>query len=267
MRGGNTFSDFVSSNGFDWVPIGSPQTINMSENAYIGLALTNLSTASLATATFDDIFVTSVGNPGPVITGLSGTTGTVGTQVTISGANFGASQGNSIVRLNGPAATVNSWAASSITVTIPSGATSGPLVVSVAPTMNDSNAVVFTVTSQPLPSGWLDADVGTVGITGTATYVGGVFTVNAGGTQVLGTSDSIHFAYQLLSGDGTIVARDSSLQGGGSQHPFAGVMIRETLNPESTDAFVSYQYGQLAFSDRPTTNASTNYQLGLTPIG
>jgi len=44
--------------------------------------------------------------------------------------------------------------------TIPAGATSGPLLVSVAPSMNDSNVVQFAVTWQPLPPSWLDQDVG-----------------------------------------------------------------------------------------------------------
>jgi len=44
------------------------------------------------------------------------------------------------------------------------GATSGSLLASIAPSMNDSNAIRFTVTAQPLPVSWLDQDVGVVGL-------------------------------------------------------------------------------------------------------
>jgi len=43
--------------------------------------------------------------------------------------------------------------------------------------MNSSNPVIFTVSSQPLPSGWFDQDVDQVGQTGNASYSSGVFTV------------------------------------------------------------------------------------------
>jgi len=44
--------------------------------------------------------------------------------------------------------------------------------------MVKTNAVAFTVTSNPLPAGWLDQDIGDVGLAGSATYANGVFTVN-----------------------------------------------------------------------------------------
>ena len=82
--------------------------------------------------------------------------------------------------LNGSSVTVNSWSNTSFMVDS-CGSNMGPMVVSVAPSMNDSNPVVFTVTSQPLPTSWLDQDVGTVGVTGSATYASGVFTVKGSG--------------------------------------------------------------------------------------
>ena len=52
----------------------------------------------------------------PNITSLSPTTGAAGTSVTITGTNFGATQGSSTVTFNGTAATPTSWSATSITV-------------------------------------------------------------------------------------------------------------------------------------------------------
>jgi hypothetical protein len=63
------------------------------------------------------------------INNFSPSFGTVGTTVTIYGTNFGSSAGT--VSFNGTSATVSSWGASSITVTVPTSATTG--LVSVTP--------------------------------------------------------------------------------------------------------------------------------------
>src|SRR5208282_4916045 len=111
------------------------------------------------------------------------------------------------VTLNGSSVPINSWSGTSITITIPSGAVSGPLVVTVAPSMNNSNPVRFTVTANLLPNPWLDQDVGPVGPAGSASYSNGTFTIQASGQWIWYTADGMNFAYQPLSGDGTIVAR------------------------------------------------------------
>jgi hypothetical protein len=64
-------------------------------------------------------------------------------------------------------------------------------------------------------------------------------TVTGAGAQVFGTADGFNFAYQTLSGDGTIVARVLSFQGSSTSRS-AGVMIRETLDADSTNAYVLY---------------------------
>jgi len=83
--------------------------------------------------------------PPPSITTLSPNFGPVGTSVTIAGANFGASQGTSTVTFNGTPATPTSWNASSIVVPVPSGATTGNVVVTESGV--PSNGVNFTVTT------------------------------------------------------------------------------------------------------------------------
>src|SRR5277367_2942192 len=90
--------------------------------------------------------------------------------------------------------------------------------------------------AQSLPAGWSDGDIGSVGVAGSASYANGVFTTKGSGTAIGGTSDQMHFAYQALSGNGTIVARVVSLTGATSVQ--AGVMIRETLNAGATMAYV-----------------------------
>jgi hypothetical protein len=121
----------------------------------------------------------------PTITTLSPTSGPVGTSVTISGANFGSSQGSSTVTFNGTSATPTSWGATSIVVPVPSGATSGNVVVTVNGVA--SNGVTFTVTSAGPTISGLSQNSGAVGtsITITGTNFGasqGTSTVTFNGT-------------------------------------------------------------------------------------
>jgi len=85
--------------------------------------------------------------PPPSITALSPSFGPVGISVTISGTNFGASQGTSTVTFNGTAVTLAGWTDTSISVSVPSGATTGNVVVTVSAVA--SNGVLFTVTLPP----------------------------------------------------------------------------------------------------------------------
>src|SRR5690349_172304 len=88
------------------------------------------------------------GGLGPSITSLNPASGQVGTSVTITGANFGSPQGTSTVKFNGTSAgTATSWNATSIVIPVPTGATSGSVVVTVSGVA--SNGVAFTVTGPP----------------------------------------------------------------------------------------------------------------------
>ena len=254
-RSGSTFSSYASLDGVNWTQLGT-ETITMATNTYVGLVVSSASNSTLATATFDNVSVSSSASPAPQITSLSATTGSVGSQIVITGTGFGASQSGSAVTLAGTPVTVNSWSGTAIAVTIPRGATSGPIVVCVAPTMTNSNPVYFNVTAQPLPTTWLDQDLGSVVATGTATFANGVYTVTGSGNGMSQASDNLHFVYQPLSGDGSIVARLVSSPGGE-----AGVMIRETLNSGSTAAFAFFQ-SYMFFGYRTTTGAAATVPGG-----
>ena len=79
----------------------------------------------------------------PAITSLSVNTGPAGTAVTITGTSFGPSQGASTVKFNGTTATVTGWTDTSLTTTVPAGAATGNVVVTVNSTA--SNGSAFTV--------------------------------------------------------------------------------------------------------------------------
>lgn len=82
---------------------------------------------------------------GPTITSFSPQSGLVGTTVTITGTNFSTTPANNIVKLNGTNAVVTASTATSITTTVPAGATTGKFTVTVgANTATSANN--FTVT-------------------------------------------------------------------------------------------------------------------------
>ena len=86
--------------------------------------------------------LTIVGPPA-LISSIAPTSGTPGTPVTITGSNFGSTQGASSVTFNGVAASVTSWSDTSISAAVPVGTSSGGVVVSVG--AQESNSVAFTV--------------------------------------------------------------------------------------------------------------------------
>src|SRR5208337_4721892 len=97
----------------------------------------------------------------PSITNLSQISGSVGTSVMIAGTNFGVTQGTSTVTFNGTAGTPTAWSGTSITVPVPSGATTGNVIVTVGGVA--SNGVNFTVTVAPPVITSSDTASGTVG--------------------------------------------------------------------------------------------------------
>jgi hypothetical protein len=93
----------------------------------------------------------------------------------------------------------------------------------------------------------------------------GIYTVTASGTDIWGSADQFHFAYKILSGPGSIVAKVVSVDNT-SVWAKAGVMIRETLDPDSVHAFacITPSSGVAAQGRYDTGGASFNTnQLGI----
>ena len=106
----------------------------------------------------------------PSIASITPNTGGVGEYMAISGSNFGATQGTSTVTFNGtPATVVNTWSNTHIATYVPSGATTGHIVVTVGGVSSATTPYdVFTVITTPYISG----------LAGNSGPVGSVFTVN-----------------------------------------------------------------------------------------
>jgi len=119
---------------------------------------------------------------GFAITSFTPTSGPIGTAVTIYGAGFDPTPANNVVKFNGIVATVTASASGSISTAIPSGATTGPISVTVG-TSTATSSQPFTVTVPGAPT--ISSFSPTIGaVTTTVTVNGSNFDTAAGATTV-----------------------------------------------------------------------------------
>jgi len=87
----------------------------------------------------------------PTITGFTPSSGIVGTSVTISGTNFSSTLSSNIVKFNGTTASLSSGNSTQLTATVPSGASTGKISVTVGSNTATSSGD-FTITTPPASS-------------------------------------------------------------------------------------------------------------------
>ena len=96
-----------------------------------------------------------------------------------------------------------------------------------------------------------------VASSGSASYDSTIFGLFGRGSDIWGTADSMFFAYVPWTGDGTMTARVRSLENS-SAWAKAGVMFRESLNPDSRHAFLLLSPGHgSALQYRPVTGGQS----------
>jgi hypothetical protein len=183
VRSGNTFTGYNSATGTAWTLMGSV-TVPMASHVYVGLAVTSHNASLVTHGTLSDVTVTagSLPPPPPSLTTVSPTSGPVGTSVTITGANFGGTQGTSALTFNGTTATPTSWSGTSVVALVPSGATTGNVMVTVGG--QASNWVSFAVTA-PSPPPSLTSVNPTSGVVGSSVTITGTDFGAAQGTSTL----------------------------------------------------------------------------------
>ena len=114
----------------------------------------------------------------------------------------------------------------STTLSLPASTSIGLAVTS------HNNAVLGSasfdnVAITPFPVPWSSTNIGSTGLQGGAEYFGSAFTVKGAGTFG-GANDAFRYVYRTLSGDGTLIARISTLQDTGTSAR-VGIMMRDTL--------------------------------------
>jgi autotransporter-associated beta strand protein len=91
---------------------------------------------------------------------------------------------------------------------------------------------------------WTAQDEGAVGLSGSASFSYGTFTLNGCGADIWNTADAFQFASVPVTGNFTIVARVSSVAPSDAD-PWtkAGVMVRDSTNAGAANAFIAVTPG------------------------
>ncbi len=95
----------------------------------------------------------------------------------------------------------------------------------------------LTASNGGLPLPWTTADIGAVGVPGSASFNSPVWTILASGADIWGTVDAFRYVYQTGTDDCSVVVKVTGLT---DTHGWAkaGVMIRESLAANSKSAMV-----------------------------
>jgi regulation of enolase protein 1 (concanavalin A-like superfamily) len=126
----------------------------------------------------------------------------------------------------------------------------------------------YLVSANVLPSGWQSQSLGSNAIPGFSSYnaTTGMFTIAGGGTDITATSGGHQFAYQTLSGDGSIIARVATLNGQTALAK-AGLMIRDVFTTGSRFVSLSMTSDRgPALLSRATLNGSVTSTVAATSI-
>ena len=132
----------------------------------------------------------------------------------------------------------------------------------------------FTIASPPpasLAAPWAADDVGAVERAGSTSSSGSAFDMTAGGVDVWGASDALHFVHRQWSGDGDLVVRIEQLtKPAGAAFAMAGIMFRGSLAADAPHAsMVMTTDGKAKFRRRLTAGGSTLSDgpgAGTTPV-
>lgn len=108
-----------------------------------------------------------------------------------------------------------------------------------------------------------NGDIGPVGFAGSANLSEGQYTVNGSGAFIWSGGDAFNFHHRAVSGNHTIIAKVMSVENTDGWAE-AGVMIRESLSPNSPHAFMAVSAANgLAFARRTVTSGSTVHTRAL----
>ena len=170
----------------------------------------------------------------------------------VLGTGFGAPQGSSVAALNGLALTVNSWSPISVVFNVPSGATSGNVVVTVGGVA--SNGIFFTVTPPPSITSLNPTSGGTnttVQISGsnfgaakgssTVTFNGVVATTNGW------TAGSITALVPLTASTGNVVVTVSGVASNGVNYTVQSIPNITGLTPPAAEVYGTVTLGGTGF--------------------
>jgi regulation of enolase protein 1 (concanavalin A-like superfamily) len=281
-RTGDAFESFVSGDGNLWTPVGS-FTLALPSSVLVGVSVNSAQTGIWTTADFDSVSVVGAGTGGdttrPDVTitapaqggTVSGSVsvratatdnvGVAGVQFKVDGAALGTEDTSAPYEVTWNTALL---ANGSHTLAAEARDAAG----------NRHTATITTTvsnTTATLPPGFTYSDVGAVGPAGRASFSSGTYTIDAGGTELWGSTDGFGWVHRSWTGDGDLVARVASATlPSGATYARAGIMFRESDAPNSMHASVVIGTdAKLKFRKRTASGGSTLSEgpsAGSTPI-
>jgi len=113
-----------------------------------------------------------------------------------------------------------------------------------------------------LPFPWVAADIGTVALSGDAHASGAALTVSGAGADIWGSADEFMYAFQSLTGDGTVQTRVDA-ETGASPFAKAGTMMRGGVDAGAAHVILDAKpNGELEFMTRGSLDGATEWRAG-----
>lgn len=265
-RAGSTFTGYHSMDGVTWTQTAAPVMVAMGTNVSIGLAVCSGQTSGLNLVEFDGISAPGLPLPRPPTPAkpeaLPGNS-----TVALAWASAAYATGYEVSRatVSGgpyiPLATVSTTKFADVTAT---NDTTYYYVIR-ATNASGGSASTAEVSSTPrssyLPAGWINRDIGTVGLEGSVSLTSGLYTIQAAGVGVWNAADGFNYSYQSASGDGSMTVRVDSLTNVNYYSTKSGLMFRSSSAADAAYAFVAVTpAGEVKFEYRSAAGASAASQ-------
>jgi glucosylceramidase len=270
VRTADTFTGFSSPDGLAWTQLGMPITVTMKSQIHVGLANASRVTATNI-STFDSISAPGIPTPPPLApAGLTANSGNESVGLSWKASAY--AKHYNVKRAIMPGGPYTTITAATTTVYIDNTAINGTTYYYAITAVNPSGESVTsrevraTPSSLLLPPGWANQDIGAVGFTGGASYSAGTFSIKGSGSDIWGMADGFNYCYQTVSGEGTIIARVTSVQNT-SSYAKASVMFRESLLANSAHASMQVNPNGSVDLTYRTATGSSSADAGWTGIG
>jgi hypothetical protein len=270
-RAGDTYSALTSADGATWTLIGgSSITFAMGSSLLAGLAVNAHNATGMSTVVFDAVAIGSAAPPPPPpppvisnvqVSGITTTGATISWTTSTPASSqvlYGTTTGYGSSTANDPTlVTSHSQTLTGLTANTTYHFTEVSIDAYGQQATSADATFTTSAASTTCPTGWSCADIGSPALAGSEAVSGGTWTIKAGGADIYGTADQMHFDWQTLPADGSVSAHVVS-QTNTSSWAKAGVMLRATTDAGSLNyaAFITPGNG-ITVQYRNTVNGTT----------
>lgn len=237
VRHGLRVTAYTSPDAQTWAQLGTTPLV-LPKDVIVGLAASSAVDGQVANAAFDHVILRSLNSPTPPLVRISspaeGATFTAPANIAIDAQSSDPDGGVARVELYRGATKLAIDTKAPFGFILPNAKTGAYTLTAkaydFAGLKTTSAPVSLTVSTavNSLPTPWNSRDIGASAQGGSSAEASGVFTTNSTGLGIGTTADQGRLIYRTWSGNGTFVARITSLTNDSAQ-TFAGITFRESL--------------------------------------